>query len=126
MGRYLDIKLISVTKTVDEYGNWTTTENERTVFAEERSVTQNEFYQGAAVGYKPEIKFVLENFMDYQGEPLVEYVPFMGNPDYPIRLTVLRVYNSGDTLELTCYREIEKNPPAPAPEVQNGDTENAD
>lgn len=131
MGRFTDISLISTADTVDEYGNWTTVETKRTVYAEERSVGMNEFFQGLAVGFKPEVKFLLTNFMDYQGEQLVEYVPFMGDSDHPIQLKVLRVYNSGDALELTCYRGVETpHPPEPEPEptpepevIDNADTE---
>lgn len=114
MGRYLDIDLIATTDTVNEYGDWVTVETRRTVYAEERSVGMNEFYQGYAVGFKPEVKFVLTNFADYHGEALVEYIPFNGDPNHPIRLSVLRVYNAGDSLELTCYRGVE---------VPNADTE---
>lgn len=109
MGRYLDITLISTQKSVDIYGDWQQFEIRRTVYAEEVSVSQTEFYQGFAVGFKPEIKFILENFMDYQGEKIVEYVPFMGDPNHPVRLTVLRTYNAGDTIELTCYKGVEEN-----------------
>ena len=125
MGRFTDIDLIATADVVDEYGNWTTVETKRTVYAEERSVGMTEFYQGYAVGFKPEVKFVLSNFADYQGEQLVEYVPFLGNPDHPIRLTILRTYNSGDTLELTCYRGVETpHPEEPEPEViDNANTE---
>lgn len=126
MGRFTDISLISTADTVDEYGNWTTVETKRTVYAEERSVGMNEFFQGLAVGFKPEVKFLLTNFMDYQGEALVEYVPFMGDSDHPIRLSVLRVYNSGDALELTCYRGVD-TPHPPEPEViDNANTEESD
>lgn len=114
MGRYTDIQLIRTTDTVNSYGDWVTVETRRTVYAEERSVGMNEFYQGYAMGFKPEVKFVLTNFADYQGESIVEYVPFLGDPEKPIRLTVLRAYNAGDSLELTCYRGVE---------VPNADTE---
>lgn len=119
MGRYLDISLIATADMVDEYGNWTTVETKRTVYAEERSVGMNEFYQGYAMGFKPEVKFLLTNFADYQGEMIVEYVPFMGNSDRPIRLNVLRTYNAGDALELTCYRGVETpHPPEPEPDPE--------
>lgn len=107
MGRYLDITLIRIEKSVDIYGDWTEFEIRRTVYAEEVSVSQTEFYQGYAVGFKPEVKFILENFMDYQGEKIVEYTPFMATD--PVRLTVLRTYNAGDQVELTCYKGVEED-----------------
>lgn len=108
-GRPVDIYLVTEAKTVDAFGDWTITETRRRVYAEERSVSQTEFYQGFAVGFKPEIKFALTNFMDYQGEKVVEYVPFMGNPDAPVRLNILRTFNAGDALELVCYKGVQKN-----------------
>lgn len=108
-GRYTDILLIRPVRTIDVFGDWTITEQKRTVYAEERSVTQTEFYQGAAVGFKPEVKFILTNFMDYQNEKEVEYVPFMGDPTKPVRLRILRTYNTGDALELVCYKGVEQN-----------------
>jgi len=107
MGRYLDITLIKVLKSVNIYGDLKDFETRRTVYAEELSVSQTEFYQGFAVGFKPEIKFKLENFMDYQGEEIVEYTPFMA--DSPVRLTVLRTFNAGDAIELTCYKGVDSN-----------------
>ena len=109
MGRYLDITLIRTEKSVNAYGDWVETEIRRTVYAEEVSVSQTEFYQGYAVGFKPEVKFILENFMDYQGEKIVEYVPFMGDTQHPVRLTALRTYNAGDQVELTCYKGVEED-----------------
>ena len=105
MGRYTDITLIKTEKRVDIFGDWEEVETRRTVYAEELSVSQTEFYQGFAVGFKPEIKFVLENFMDYQNEKIVEYTPFMATA--PVRLTVLRTYNDGDRTELTCYKGVD-------------------
>lgn len=106
-GRYTDITLIKWTEAVNDTGDWVKTEVRRVVYAEERSVGQTEFYQGFAVGFKPEVKFILTNFMDYQGEKVVEYVPFMGDAAKPVRLTILRTFNAGDTLELTCYKSVE-------------------
>ena len=132
MGRYLDITLIATRDSVNDYGDWVTVETKRTVFAEERSVGMNEFYQGYAMGFKPEVKFALTNFADYQGEALVEYVPFLGDPNKPIRLSVLRVYNAGDAIELTCYRGVETpHPPEPEPDpepevIDNANTEEPD
>lgn len=121
-GRPVDIVLIRETKTVDSYGDWTTTEQRRRVYAEERSVNQSEFYQGFAVGFKPEIKFALTNFMDYQGEELVEYVPFMGDAEKPVRLNILRTYNAGDVLELVCYKGVQRNANAEITSEDPGET----
>ena len=113
MGRLVEVTLIDQQRTVDEYGDWTITEVRTPAYAEEMSVSQKEFYQGMANGFKPEVKFVLANWLDYSGQEALEYVPFGGDESHPIRLRILRLYNDGDRLELTCYRSI----------VKNGDTE---
>lgn len=104
--RYTDITLIKQVDARNEYGDLEPQEERRTVYAGEFSVGMSEVYQGMAVGYKPEAKFQLENWLDYHGEELVEYTPF--GLTEPIRLRVLRTYNKGDALELTCYRDNEE------------------
>lgn len=99
-----DIKLISQTKSVNEYGDITVTETERTVFAEVKSIGQTEFYQGMAAGLKPEIKFVLSNFLEYQGELIVEYTAFAETTAH--RYTVIRTYTNGESIEITCKRGV--------------------
>ena len=98
------IKLISETDTVDEYGDTVTTETERTVFAQVKSIGQNEFYQAQAVGLKPEIKFVIADFADYQNEKKLKYKPYGGDEEY---YTVLRTYRTKYNLEIVCKRGIE-------------------
>lgn len=104
--RYTDITLIKETDSRNEYGDLTKVVTQRTVYAGEYSVGMNEVYQGMAVGYKPEVKFRLENWLDYQGEERVQYVPF--GTTNPVNLRVLRTYNAGDALELTCYKDNEE------------------
>lgn len=65
------------------------------VFAELKSISQSEFYQAQTAGEKPEIKFKLTDYMDYQGQ---KYLIHEG-----IRYTVLRTYRTGNELEITCY-----------------------
>ncbi len=88
------IKLIKETVTVDKYGDQTIVETERTIFAEVKSIGQSEFYQAAAVGLKPEIKFVIADFLDYQNEKKLKYAPFT-------------------------YEEPTPPPPTPTPEPEN-------
>lgn len=104
--RYTDITLIKQVDARNEYGDLEQHEERRTVYAGEYSVGMTEVYQGMAVGYKPETKFLLENWLDYHGEELLEYTPF--GLEEPIRMRVLRTFNKGDTLELTCYRDNEE------------------
>lgn len=92
------LTLITVTQHADEYGDMMTTETTREVFAKLGSIGQKEFYQAHAVGLQPELKFVLADYLDYNGEALVEY-----NGQ---RYRVLRTYRAFQGLELTCYREV--------------------
>lgn len=90
--------LITVTQHVDEYGDLVAAETFRQVFARLGSIGQKEFYQAQAVGLQPELKFVLADYLDYNGEALVEHD---GQ-----RYRVLRTYRAGQELELTVYREV--------------------
>ena len=92
------LKLITVTKTVDDYGDPVAQETAREVFAKLGSIGQKEFYQAQAVGLQPELKFVLADYWDYNGESLVEH-----NGQ---RYRVLRTYRASQEMELTVYREV--------------------
>ena len=66
------------------------------VFAEIKSIGQSEFYQAQTAGKKPEIKFKLTDYLDYQGQ---RYLVHDGT-----RYSILRTYRtSGNELEVTCY-----------------------
>ena len=70
-------------------------EKRREVFCDERSITQTEFYQAAASGLKPEHKFVLADYLDYEGEKDVEYEG--------VRYSIKRTFRNGKELEITAY-----------------------
>ena len=90
--------------TVNEYGDTVKTYTSRNVFAEVKSISQSEFYQAQAVGLKPEIKFVIADFADYEDEKILSYCPFGGvAEDY----TILRTYRNKINLEIVCKRGIE-------------------
>lgn len=98
------ITLIAETNTVDEYGDTVTAEKDRTIFAEVKSIGQSEFYQAQAVGLKPEIKFVIADFADYQNEKKLKFTPYGGTEeDY----TILRTYRTKNQLEIVCKRGID-------------------
>lgn len=98
------IKLVSVTKTIDEFGDAIETREERKIFAELKSVGQSEFYQAQAVGLKPEIKFVIADYLDYAGEKQLKYAPYNGPEDI---YAVIRTYRNENELEITCKRGID-------------------
>ena len=68
----------------------------RDVFCGLRSVGHTEFYEAYATDYRPELKFVLADYADYEGETLVKY----GDDLY----SVLRTYRTGWELEITVCR----------------------
>lgn len=65
----------------------------RVVLAGLRSIGQAEFYQANAVDIHPEAKFVLADYLDYDGETLLDHEGH--------RYHVLRTYRDGQALELT-------------------------
>lgn len=92
------LTLIKQTRGVDEYGDPVISQSARDVFAELYSVGQQEFYQAHAVGLKPELKFLLPDYLDYEGEMLAEYEG--------TRYHVLRTYRKGQQLELTLSQGV--------------------
>lgn len=103
---WMDIYLVRKNESLNALGDLVESWTRRQVYAEELSVGMNEVYQAMAVGYRPEVKFRLENFLDYHGEELVEYTPFMS--DETALLRVLRTYRDGDRIELVCYAAIDQ------------------
>lgn len=65
----------------------------RDVFCGLRSVGHTEFYEAYATEFRPELKFVLADYLDYEGEVFVKY----GDNLY----RVIRSYRTGQELELT-------------------------
>lgn len=84
----------------DEYGNLlppTTTDVNR--YAEVKSVTQKEFYEAAAKGFKAEIKAVLPAKEEYSNE---EQVIING-----VVYDVIRTYEAGgSTIEIICGKGL--------------------
>jgi SPP1 family predicted phage head-tail adaptor len=89
------ISLIAETEIVNEYGSTVKTETTSDIFCELKSIGQTEFYQAQTNGMKPEIKFVIADYLDYQGE---ENIAFDG-----MKYKILRTYRTGNELEITCY-----------------------
>lgn len=100
------ITLVEKRKSVNEFGDLIAEEVCRDVFAELKSIGQSEFYQAAGVGLKPEIKFVLPDYMEWFGEETVRYQAY--NQHEPIEYKVIRTYRSGNTLEMVLARGVDK------------------
>ena len=98
------IKLMTKTETTNEYGDAVKTFMERQIFAEVRSISQTEFYQAQALGLKPEIKFVIADFLDYRGEKQLKYTPFGETEQI---YDVIRTYRDKINLEIVCKRGID-------------------
>ena len=65
-------------------------------FARLKSIGQTEFYQAQAQGLKPEIKFVLADYLDYENQEEVIYKGF--------RYKVLRTFTTEQNeIEIVCY-----------------------
>ena len=99
---YNCFKLIGENEAPNGYGDLVKSETERTVYGDEKSVGMKEFFEAQAVGFKPEVKITLTNWLDYQGETKIRYTPF--GMTRPVTLKVIRTYRKGEALELTCER----------------------
>lgn len=98
------ITLVSEEKAVDEYGDTVATPTDTICFAELKSIGQSEFYQAEAVGLKPEIKFVIADYLDYHNEKIIKFTPFVGDEEI---YTVLRTYRVNNELEIVCKRGVD-------------------
>lgn len=97
------IKLVQRTYIINKYGSKVPSDAEKTVRAELMSIGQSEFYQAQANGFKPELKFKISDFLDYDDEQIVKYTPFMSEKEK--EYTVLKTYRipGTDELEITVY-----------------------
>lgn len=90
------IRLLKSVNTTDETGEIVETTTERTILAKWLSVGQQEFYQAQATGLKPELKFEIADYLDYEDEKELIH----DNKRYQI----LRTYRkSTRQLEITVY-----------------------
>lgn len=99
------IKLVSEIYQIDEYGDKVADRSERTIFAELKSIGQAEFYQAQATGLKPELKFVIADYLDYQGENILRHQGF--NETEEEEYKVIRTYRNGNSLEITCGKGVD-------------------
>lgn len=81
-------------------------ETRREVLCGVRSIGMKEFYSAHSTDFRPELKLVLADYLDYDGETLALYNGEM--------YRILRTYRVGQELELTLER-------APAEEQEDED-----
>lgn len=90
------IILIKKDYTSDETAEIVEVESIREVFVKVLSIGQSEFYQAMANGLKPEIKFELADYYEYEDQKELIY--------HNVKYQVLRTYRKGlRALEITCY-----------------------
>lgn len=95
------INLISISTTENDTGDMIEVETPRQVFADKQSIRQNEFYQAAATGLKPELMFIIRT-IDYNQEPKLEF----DSKKY----TIIRTYEKGgEMIELICQGLVNSN-----------------
>ena len=88
----------------DEFGDMILNDTERVVFAEVKSIGMSEFYQAQANGFKPEIKFIIPDYYEYQNEQYIKFADFDGVEN---EYKVVRTYRNNNELEITCKKGIE-------------------
>lgn len=95
MNDVISLITCTVSTTMNSVGDYPTIRSDREVFADVKSVGQKEFYEAATVGLKPELKFVLQDYEDYQGEKELAF--------NEVRYQVIRTFRTpNDRLEITC------------------------
>lgn len=92
------IYLLSKKRKINNVGDQVETTEKQMRFAGVKSIGQSEFYQAQSHGLKPEIKFVLADYLDYNNQDEIIYHGF--------RYKVLRTYRTGKELEIVCYAGI--------------------
>ena len=92
------IYLLTAKSALNDVGDQIGTLERAMRIAKVKSIGQSEFYQAQAQGFKPEIKFVLADYLDYNNQEEVLYDGF--------RYKVLRTFRNGKELEIVCYAGI--------------------
>lgn len=71
------------------------------IYAKKKSITQNEFYQAQAQGFKPELKFEI-NLFEYNDNKKIKYKDRI--------YKILRTYEiSSEKMEIVCIGNINGN-----------------
>lgn len=93
--------LISISESVNEYGDIVAAESFQEVYCNVLSVSQKEFYQAQSVGFQPELKLEMMA-IDYDSQKYIEI--------YGKRYKILRTYvRKDEVIELVVSSLIERN-----------------
>ena len=90
------LTLIQRTPGKDDEGKPVITETSRDVFSAVKSIGMTEFYQAHSQDFRPEAKFILADYLDYNAETMCQH-----NGQ---RYSILRTYRTGNELELVVER----------------------
>ena len=88
--------LTLVSRTLADDGYTVAEESRRDVFCRLASIGQTEFYQAQATDLRPELKFVLADYLEYDGE----YLCIFNGVWY----RVIRTFRAGQELEIVVQR----------------------
>lgn len=88
--------LTLIQRTLADDGYTVLGETRRDVLCRLASIGQSEFYQAQATDLRPELKFVLADYLDYEGE----YLCLHRDTYY----RVIRTYRAGQELEIVVQR----------------------
>jgi len=90
------IYLLTTQSTTNDVGDQIEVLSKAMRFARIKSIGQSEFYQAQAQGLKPEIKFVLSDYLDYDNQEELIHNNF--------RYKVLRTFRTEkNEIEIVCY-----------------------
>lgn len=91
------IELITIEYIYDSLGNQKKVENKRKVYANEKSVGINEFYNAGTNGFKPERTFSIHTF-EYGNEDMLLH--------NGVEYKIIRAASRGEKTELVCERIV--------------------
>ena len=93
--------LISISESVNDYGDIVASESFQEIYCNVLSVSQKEFYQAQSVGFQPELKLEMMA-IDYDSQKYIEI--------YGKRYKILRTYvRKDEVIELVVSSLIERN-----------------
>lgn len=94
------IYLITETKSENELGDIIIEKNYRKTYAAKKSIGQNEFYQAAATGLRPEVTFIIWT-REYKGEQFLKF----GDKEY----SIIRTFEpNSEEIELKCQGVVNR------------------
>lgn len=98
------LELITTVRTVSDAGDIIKTPAYREVYANKKSIRQNEFYQAAATDLRPEIMFEIHT-VEYEGESQLRYPVGSAGKVY----SIIRTYDKvGEITEIICSGLVNK------------------